>query len=302
MNLLNNKSKKILAVIIIFIIIASGLIVYFEFSNVNHEVEEKEEIKEIDDRISPLENQGLFLEIIRIRHRGLLNKIMKKGLSWRIKPKFYYISNIDGLQYVSKDIESAGGVSTETFFEGWDTIFQENMISKDTPEEQEKSEITLTIVECVKKGIFGLRSEDIEREQINVIYDYRTGHWTGDDYLYDEDGYGHYVGETFEVWFNLYQTDKDRDKIPYWTEVNVLGTDPFVDDSENDFDQDGIPTTWEWKWGYNPNVWDDHKNLDPDIDGIENIEEYIKSGVDIISLGVLTQFPHKQIDLSLEFD
>ena len=34
----------------------------------------------------------------------------------------------------------------------------------------------------------------------------------------------------------------------------------------------------------------------------ENIEEYIKSGVDIISLGVLTQFPHKQIDLSLEFD
>jgi len=34
----------------------------------------------------------------------------------------------------------------------------------------------------------------------------------------------------------------------------------------------------------------------------DNIEEYIKSGVDIISLGVLTQFPHKQIDLSLEFD
>lgn len=35
---------------------------------------------------------------------------------------------------------------------------------------------------------------------------------------------------------------------------------------------------------------------------IENIEEYVKTGVDIISLGALTQFPHKTIDLSLEFD
>ncbi|MCK4282261.1 MAG: carboxylating.nicotinate-nucleotide diphosphorylase, partial [Candidatus Lokiarchaeota archaeon] len=33
----------------------------------------------------------------------------------------------------------------------------------------------------------------------------------------------------------------------------------------------------------------------------ENIEEYVKTGVDIISLGSLTQFPHKQVDFSLKF-
>ncbi|MBA7630559.1 putative nicotinate-nucleotide pyrophosphorylase [carboxylating] [subsurface metagenome] len=32
----------------------------------------------------------------------------------------------------------------------------------------------------------------------------------------------------------------------------------------------------------------------------ENIEEYVKTGVDIISLGSLTQFPHKQVDFSLK--
>lgn len=34
---------------------------------------------------------------------------------------------------------------------------------------------------------------------------------------------------------------------------------------------------------------------------IENIEEYIKTGINIISLGSLTQFPHKRVDFSLEF-
>ena len=45
-------------------------------------------------------------------------------------------------------------------------------------------------------------------------YDYRTGRWDGkDDSFMDVDGYGHYVGETFEVWFNIYQTDYDHDGV-----------------------------------------------------------------------------------------
>ena len=40
--------------------------------------------------------------------------------------------------------------------------------------------------------------------------------------------------------------------------------------SDLDPDTDGIPSSWEWKWGYDPMVWDDHKNLDPDVDGLEN--------------------------------
>ena len=56
--------------------------------------------------------------------------------------------------------------------------------------------------------------------------------------------------------------------------MNILGTDPTVDDSKLDPDGDGIPTAWEWKWGYDPFTWDDHENLDPDLDGLSNIEEY----------------------------
>ena len=42
---------------------------------------------------------------------------------------------------------------------------------------------------------------------------------------------------------------------------------------ENDADLDGIPDWWEDKWGYNPFIWNDHKNLDPDGDSLNNIQE-----------------------------
>jgi parallel beta-helix repeat protein len=42
---------------------------------------------------------------------------------------------------------------------------------------------------------------------------------------------------------------------------------------ENDTDSDMAPDWWEEKWGYDPNIWDDHKNLDPDKDALNNLEE-----------------------------
>lgn len=42
---------------------------------------------------------------------------------------------------------------------------------------------------------------------------------------------------------------------------------------ENDSDNDNVPDWWEEKWGYDPNTWDDHKNLDPDEDALNNLEE-----------------------------
>ena len=111
-------------------------------------------------------------------------------------------------------------------------------------------------------------------ENFKVIYDFRTGRWTGDDSFNDSDGYGHYNGTNYEIWFSLYQTSADMDAIPWWVEVNVLGTDPEVDDSKLDPDNDGIPTEWEWEWGYDPFTWDNHIILDPDLDGLQNVEEY----------------------------
>jgi parallel beta-helix repeat protein len=40
-----------------------------------------------------------------------------------------------------------------------------------------------------------------------------------------------------------------------------------------DTDNDGAPDWWEVKWGYSPDVWDDHQHLDPDNDSLNNIEE-----------------------------
>lgn len=40
-----------------------------------------------------------------------------------------------------------------------------------------------------------------------------------------------------------------------------------------DTDNDKCPDWWEEKWGFNPFTWHDHANLDPDEDGLNNIEE-----------------------------
>jgi len=272
-----NARQKLFAGIALFVVsllVISSVLIYYQYFNKEEKViEKKEEPKIIDDRISPLENQGVVLEILRIRHRGLLEKLMKPGNSWKDKPSFYFITNMDGLEYVSKNVEQHGW-TTEVVFNTWDTMFQENKIMKDCEEEQETSTVTLTIMEQVKTGLLGLITKNVEGEKLTFTYDYRTGRWSGDDNFNDYDGYGHYLGETFEIWFNLYQIDYDSDFIPYWVEVNVLSTDPAVDDSKLDPDNDGVPTAWEWKWGYDPFTWDDHNNLDPDLDGIDNLEEY----------------------------
>jgi len=274
---ISNKSKKKMDLMItffmIFIIIAASILIFIYAPADKKESDKKEPIIEIDERISPLVNQGLGFEILRIRHRGLYEALKTRGNAWKTKPTFYFISNIDGLEYVSKDV-TQHSASTTVYFNTWDSIFKENKIVKDSEEEQEKSKVSLQLVEVVSSGFLGRKTSDIVRDEFSVTYDYRTGRWAGDDNFKDSDGYGYYLGETFEIWFNLYPIDYDRDYIPYWTEVNVLGTDPTVDDSRLDPDEDGVSTYWEWKWGYDPFVWDNHERLDPDIDGLENIEEY----------------------------
>ena len=113
----SNKNNKLiigLIVIILAVIILLG-IYYLFFSETEKIIEEPEIIIETDNRISPNENQGLTLEVLRIRNRELLNKIMNSGNSWKNKPNLYFITEIDGQEYISKnDFERIFELSDET--------------------------------------------------------------------------------------------------------------------------------------------------------------------------------------------
>jgi len=123
-----------------------------------------------------------------------------------------------------------------------------------------------------------------EENDVELSYSIKTGQWTGDDQLEDISGYGRLNGcddgsiyehqRDCELWFNIYQNDFDNDGIPYWIETNVYGTDPEFDNTGEDEDSDECPIEWEYKWEYDPYLWDDHENLDPDVDSLNNIEEY----------------------------
>jgi parallel beta-helix repeat protein len=104
--------------------------------------------------------------------------------------------------------------------------------------------------------------------------------------------WGSKLGPVFSKGFRLADTtSKDFGKISFFpwktNEYENIGTDWVVDetfektivhgysDSQidllgNDTDRDGIPNWWEKEFGYNETVWDDHMNLDPDGDGLNN--------------------------------
>jgi len=123
---------------------------------------------------------------------------------------------------------------------------------------------------------------------LSLRYDPKRGDWSGDDYLGDPSGYGHASGfedgdyneKDFEIWFEIYQLEinnnqyLDGDSLTYWEETNIYDSDPYVYDGIIDFDGDGISSEWEDKYGYDPFSWDNHQQLDPDEDGLQNFEEY----------------------------
>jgi len=149
-----------------------------------------------------------------------------------------------------------------------------------------------------------------ENRDIELVYYTKTGHWRGDDAIQryldwdsrgDPSGYGRLNGcddnsiyqndLDCELSFDISQTDPDGDGIPWWTEVYEFKTDPEIDNSGEDEDLDGLPIEWEYNWGltyyqprrdskweelwiYHPLIWNNHSNLDPDNDGLDNIEEY----------------------------
>ena len=128
-----------------------------------------------------------------------------------------------------------------------------------------------------------------------LTYSIATGIWWGDDYLVDPSGYSRLSGiddnsiyeqdDDCELWFTISQNDFDEDGFPYWLEVNMYNTSPLMNNRGQDADNDSIPLEWEYTFGlghsdegyymiYDPFKWENHTALDPDKDGLNNIEEF----------------------------
>ncbi|MFO8078083.1 MAG: hypothetical protein R6U21_05530 [Thermoplasmatota archaeon] len=283
----NKQFPLILAIIFIIGIVIVAAYVYSGYDD-KKSIEEPEE-QRVDTKISPYTNQAVFLEIHRIRKKGIIEQMytsgknifdvspqrssgkewsiildgLRPGKGWDEKPSYRYQVAIDDYEWEGKDT-----------YTGWDTGYMNQQIFRNVEDEQLTTAIEFSIIENVKiDKLIGSSTQKKEQDSFTVEYDFRTGRWTGDDSFNDSDGYGHFNGTNFEVWFSIYQTSADEDIIPYQAEIE-LGTDPLVDDTYLDPDGDGIPTVWEWKWGYDPFTWDNHSSLDADNDGLSNLEEY----------------------------
>lgn len=269
-----NKFMKVVSVVIVVSLLLGLSTVFLVQEEKDTDEKKVSEEIQIDDRVSPFLNQGLVVEINRIRNRLLMEKMLTFGTDWKQPPTFFWTAIVDGKEHATNEICSAGGVEGSGAFTEWDTFGKESKANFYIVDGKKTSEITILIIEEQSTGLFGRKTEHVEKERIELTYDYRTGHWTGDDYVRDNDGYGHVLGKEYEIWFNVYQSDYDHDKIPYWMEVNMYHFDPTIADGKIDADKDGIPSWWEWKYGYDPLSFDNHSLLDPDIDGLSNEQEY----------------------------
>jgi hypothetical protein len=159
--------------------------------------------------------------------------------------------------------------------------------TKNVPDEEEFVDITIQLWDYNEDENVLCDIGGNEELDVDITYSLKTGHWTGEDQINDPSGYGRLNGcddgsiykreRDCELWFDVYQNDYDNDKIPYWTEVHVYGTDPEIDTTGDDSDNDNIPIEWEWKWDYDPLVAENHITIDPEGDSINNYEEYLTS-------------------------
>lgn len=190
------------------------------------------------------------------------------------EPDFFLKVFIDGEEYTSPVWRNKSYI-----YNFWN-------VSRNVDDYKEIVEIEIQLFELGENGSV-LCDIGGENNTLNLRYSIKTGRWSGDDFIGDASGYGRANGcddgsiyeneRDCELYFNIYQNDFDGDGIPYWIEVNEYGTDATINDGSMDYDNDGLPTSWEWRWGFNPFEYENHYVLDYENDGITNFEEYLMS-------------------------
>ena len=217
----------------------------------------------------PLVDLNITVDIIAIRALDTLDLLSD--------PDFFVKVYINEAEFISQIWEN-----TSYVYNGFSTTI-------DVPDDDKTMDIRIQLWEND-----GTENEqcDISKEpningsglDVQMTYDVSNGRWSGDNNNADVTGYGRISGwadgsqnkdeNDCEMWFSIHQNDFDNDTLPYWIETNVYGTDPTLDDTGSDADADEVPIEWEHRYGFNPFVWDDHRNIDPDRDSINNLEEY----------------------------
>jgi len=263
--------KKIKSILLLIILILSG---FSTITSTAIKLDNKSKINSpMSNDFDPLVDVSITIEILAIR---TLDKIDKYN-----EADFFLELVIN-----EEKFESPVWNNTNYLYDCWS-------VTKNVPDDIDLVNITLKLWDWNLNGkkicdISNKKNSNDEGFDINIIYDLKTGRWYGDDYAVgDSSGYGRVCGTgdgsiyeneaDCEIWFNIYQNDFDNDGIPYWVETYVYQTDPTVNNSGEDNDNDGLPIEWEHKWGFNPKIWDDHEHYDPDGDSITNLEEFLTS-------------------------
>ncbi len=224
----------------------------------------------------PLVDVSITVEIQTIRYLAIDDLQTFPKNKGNNTPNLYIIVLINGEEFISPVWNNTKYIHTP----GWNATLN-------VPDEVENVTISMALWSDESEDIPYDLSPDLDKNDITLQYSIKTGQWTGDDVRGDASGYGRLNGcddgtiyendRDCELWFDITQNDYDGDHIPYWIEVNTLGTDPEIDDTTSDPDNDNIPTYWEYRWGYDPLTWNDFEDIDPDNDSINNYEEYLTS-------------------------
>jgi hypothetical protein len=216
-----------------------------------------------------------------------------KTIDSRSNPDFYLKVTINGKEFISDVWQDMMYVEHPN----WN-------VSSEVPKDNEFVDVTIALWHKGDGGdvlcdLSPGNGDSTQARTAELTYSIATGIWFGDDYLKDPSGYGRLSGidddsiyeqdDDCELWFTISQNDFDGDGFPYWLEVNMFNTSPLINNRGEDADGDGVPIEWEYTFGvgyseegsdvgyymlYNPFVWENHTALDPDKDGLNNIEEF----------------------------
>jgi hypothetical protein len=256
--------------------LALSLFAFFLISAASTALVASETMMLIDDDFDPLVDLEVTVDIHTIRSLEKRDRQTHtfETIDWISDPDFYLKIFIDDEEFTS-DIWHDQGYHYDLH---WKAIL-------DVSDYEEFVPVKIELWDWNNNGDKLCDLSATEAYAVELLYSVKNGHWSGDDTLNDPSGYGRVNGcddgsiyqhdRDCELWFSIYQNDFDGDGIPYWTEVYEYGTDPEVDNTGEDADNDNIPLEWEWKWQYDPFTWNDHSTLDPEVDGIDNYEEYL---------------------------